>query len=63
MGKLFKHLHRPRATRQKVTDNLIITSHCWTGINDLAVSATGKNTWNIKRARRQSDSNLKKYKY
>lgn len=62
MGKLFKHIHRRRATHQKVTNNLVIASNCWTGINDLAVNATGKNTWNIKRARRQSDSKYKPYK-
>lgn len=56
MGKLFKHLHRHRATHQAVTDNLIITSNCWASINDLSAIATGKNTWNIKKARRQSDS-------
>lgn len=59
MGKLFKQIHRPRATHQAVINNLVIASHCWAGINDLAVSATGIDSRNIKRARRQSDSNLK----
>ncbi|RMC24455.1 hypothetical protein F5ESL0245_04590 [Lactobacillus sp. ESL0245] len=56
MGKLFKNLHRPRTTHQDVTDNLIITSHCWAGINDLSAIAAGIDSRNIKRARRQSDS-------
>jgi hypothetical protein len=56
MATFFGQLHRRKTEHQKVTDNLVITSHCWASINDLATIATGINSRNIKRARRQSDS-------
>lgn len=49
MGKLFKHIHRRRATHQAVINNLVIASNCWAGINDLAVSATGVDSRNVKK--------------
>ena len=59
MATFFSNIHRCKTEHQKVTDNLIITSHCWAGINDLSAIAAGIDSRNIKRARRQSDSNLK----
>ena len=35
MATLFKYLHRHRTEKQKLIINLINSSNCWTGINDL----------------------------
>lgn len=35
MAALFKHVHRHRTEKRKLIINLITSSNCWAGINDL----------------------------
>ena len=58
MAALFKHIHRHRIGKQKLIINLINSSYCWAGVNDLrpkfkAISA--RNNLRHKKARLQSD--------
>ena len=55
MAALFRHLHRHRAEKRKLTANLINSSNCWTGINDYRFKPTREIARNIKKARRPSD--------
>lgn len=55
MAKLFKRIHRYRTEKQKLSDALINSSNCWTGINDHRFRYARAFTRNIKKARRQSD--------
>ena len=58
MAAHFKHIHRPRTAKQKLINNLITNSNCWSSISDLrpkfsALSA--RHNLVHKKARRQSD--------
>ncbi|QHJ77809.1 MAG: hypothetical protein [Bacteriophage sp.] len=49
MAALFRHLHRHRAEKRKLTANLINSSNCWTGINDYRFKPARTITRNIKK--------------
>ena len=49
MAALFRHLHRHRAEKRKLTANLINCSNCWTGINDYRFKPTREIAGNIKK--------------
>ena len=58
MAAFFKHIHRHRTEKQKLIINLINSSYCWTGINDLHPKFTAlsaRDDLRHKKARRQSD--------
>ena len=61
MAAFFKHIYRHRTDKQKVINNLIASSNCWTGISDLHPKFTAlsvRDNLTHKKARRQSDFKL-----
>lgn len=58
MAAFFRQLHRHRTDKQKVINNLIASSNCWAGINDLhpkSAALSARDDLTHKKARRLSD--------
>ena len=58
MAVHFKHIHRPRTAKQKLINNLITNSNCWSSISDLRpkfAALSARHNLVHKKARWQSD--------
>lgn len=58
MAAFIKHIYRRKSDHQEVINNLITSSNCWASRSDLCSRLARNSTRNIKKARRQSDSNI-----